>query len=228
MTLKLFYHPLSSFCHKALIALYENDIPFEPVVVNLADAQSSAEMRALWPVAKFPVLRDEARGQTVPEASVIIEYLDRHYAARKLLPSDPDRAWQARLWDRFFDLYIHIQMQKITGDNLRPAEARDPHGVAEAKAMIEKSYAIFDRELGNKTWALGDDYSIVDCAASPALFYANLAVPIDGATRKLAAYYRRLMARPSYARALKEAEPFFNWVPLDTKPTLPEEARRAS
>lgn len=177
MTLKLFYHPLSSFCHKALIALYENDIPFEPVSVNLADEQSSAVMRALWPIAKFPVLRDEARGQTVPEASVIIEYLDQHYAARKLLPSDPDRAWQARLWDRFFDLYIHIQMQKIAGDNLRPAEARDPHGVAEAKAMIEKSYAIFDRELGNKTWALGDDYGLVDCAASPALFYANLAVP---------------------------------------------------
>jgi glutathione S-transferase len=228
MTLKLYYHPLSSFCHKALIALYENGIPFEPVSVNLGDAQSSAEMRALWPVAKFPVLRDEARGQTVPEASVIIEYLDQHYATRKLLPADPDNAIKARAWDRFFDLYIHMPMQSITGDNLRPEDARDPRGVADAKARIGKSYAIFDNELGDRTWALGKDYSLVDCAASPALFYANLTVPIDDTTPRLAAYYRRLMGRPSYARALREAEPFFSWVPLATKPTLPEEARRAS
>lgn len=221
MTLKLYFHPLSSFCHKVLIALYENDIPFEPVSVNLADEQSSAAMRALWPVAKFPVLRDEARGQTVPEASVIIEYLDLHYAARKLLPADPDRVIKARIWDRFFDLYVHTPMQKIAGDNLRPAEVRDPHGVAEAKATIEKSYAIFERELGDRMWALGDDYGLVDCAASPALFYASLAVPFSDATPGLKAYYQRLVKRPSYFRALKEAEPFFHWVPLDVKPTLP-------
>jgi len=221
MTLKLYFHPLSSFCHKALIALYENDIPFEPVSVNLADAQSSAEMRALWPIAKFPVLRDEARGMTVPEATAIIEYLDLHYAARKLLPADPDRAIKARIWDRFFDLYIHLHMQKITGDQLRPAEARDAHGVADAKATIEKSYAIFETEVGAKQWALGDDYSIVDCAASPALFYASLAVPFSDATPRLKAYYQRLVRRPSYLRALKGAEPFFNWFPLGVKPTLP-------
>lgn len=221
MTLRLFYHPLSSFCHKALIALYENDIAFEPVSVDLGDAQSSAEMRALWPVAKFPVLRDAARGMTVPEASVIIEYLDRHYAARKLLPADADRAIAARVWDRFFDLYVHMPMQKIAGDNLRPAEARDPYGVAEAKATIEKSYAIFERELGDRTWAMGDDYGLVDCAASPALFYASLAVPFGDATPKLKAYYQRLVQRPSYLRALKEAAPFFEWVPLDVKPRLP-------
>lgn len=220
MTLKLYFHPLSSFCHKALIALYENGIAFEPVAVDLADAQSSAAMRALWPIAKFPVLRDEARGQTVPEASVIIEYLDLHYATRKLLPADPDRVIKARIWDRFFDLYIHMPMQKIAGDNIRPAEVRDPHGVAEAKATIEKSYAIFERELGDRMWALGDDYGLVDCAASPALFYASLAVPFGDATPRLKAYYQRLVKRPSYWRALTEAEPFFHWVPLPTKPTL--------
>ena len=222
MTLKLYFHPLSSFCHKALIALYEHGVAFEPVSVNLGDAQSSAEMRALWPVAKFPLLRDEARGRTIPEASVIIEYLDLHYAgAHKLVPQDPDRAIKARIWDRFFDLYIHTPMQKIVGDNIRPAEVRDPHGVAEAKATIGKSYAIFEQELGDKTWALGDDYGLVDCAASPALFYASLIVPITDATPKLQAYYQRLVKRPSYLRALTEAEPFFNWVPLDVKPHLP-------
>ncbi|MFA6265929.1 MAG: glutathione S-transferase family protein [Pseudolabrys sp.] len=124
-------------------------------------------------------------------------------------------------WDRFFDLYIHSQLQKIVGDQLRPTEARDAFGVDEAKATIRKSYGIFDATLGDKTWALGDDYSLVDCAAAPALFYTNCAVPIDEATPNLAAYYRRLMARPSYARALKEAEPFFSWVPLETKPCFP-------
>lgn len=173
------------------------------------------------------MLRDETRRQTVPEASVIIEYLDQHYAARKLLPADSDGVIKARVWDRFFDFYIHMPMQQITADSLRPADARDGHGVNEAKAAIKKSYAIFDKELGNRTWALGDDYGLVDCAASPALFYASLIVPIDDATPKLKAYYRRLLARPSYARVLREAEPFFSWVPLATKPTLPDEARLA-
>lgn len=221
MPLKLYFHPLSSYCHKALIALYENDVPFEPVVVDFNDEESSAEMCALWPVAKFPVLRDEERGQTVAEATVIIEYIDLHYARTRLLPTGADAAWQARMWDRFFDLYIHDRLQKITGDQLRPADQRDAFGVNEAKAMIRKSYGILESTLGADNWAMGSHFSIVDCAASPALFYSNCAVPIDGAAPKLAAYYRRLMNRPSYARVLKDAEPFFSWVPLDTKPRLP-------
>ena len=221
MTLKLYYHPLSSYCHKALIALYENDIPFEPIVVNLADEQSSAEMKALWPVGKFPVLKDEKRGHAIAESSVIIDYLDAHYARKRLIPMDPDAAWQARMWDRFFDLYVMEKQGKLVEDNLRPAEARDPHGVAKAKDVIEKSYAILENKLGDNTWAIGDEYSLADCAASPALFYAGLAVPITDATPKLKAYYERLVRRPSYLRALKEAEPFFHWVPMDVKPRLP-------
>ncbi len=222
MTLKLYYHPLSSYCHKALIALYENDIPFEPVVVNLMDPASSAEMRALWPVGKFPVLKDEARGHAIAESSVIIDYLDTHYARKRLIPADADGAWQARMWDRFFDLYVMEKQGKLVEDNLRPAEARDPHGVARAKEAIQKSYAIVEGKLGaGDTWALGEDYSLADCAASPALFYASLAVPITDKTPKLKAYYERLVRRPSYLRALKEAEPFFDWVPMEMKPRLP-------
>jgi glutathione S-transferase len=228
MTLKFYYHPLSSYCHKALIALYEHDMTFEPVVVNFGDEAAAAALHALWPVGKFPVLRDEERGQTVAEATVIIDYLESFHAPRRLVPAAPDAAWQARMWDRFFDLYIHDHIQKIVGDRLRPEGSGDAHGVAEAKAKLAKSYAIFDATLGGKTWALGDDYSLVDCAASPALFYASLAVPFSDTTPNLKAYYQRLVKRPSYARALKEAEPFFSWVPLDTKPTLPEEARGAS
>ncbi|HWK98221.1 MAG TPA: glutathione S-transferase family protein [Pseudolabrys sp.] len=221
MTLKLYYHPLSSYCHKALIALYENDIPFEPVVVNLMDPVSSAEMRALWPVGKFPVLKDEARGHAIAESSVIIDYLDTHYARNRLIPADADAAWQARMWDRFFDLYVMEKQGKLVEDNLRPAEARDPHGVAKAMEAIEKSYAIVEGKLGDGAWALGDDYTLADCAASPSLFYASLAVPITDTTPKLKAYYERLVRRPSYLRALKEAEPFFDWVPMDVKPRMP-------
>ena len=225
MSLKLYYHPLSSFCHKALIALYENAIPFEPVLVDLGDEKSSAALRSLWPIGKFPVLRDEARRHTVAEATVIVEYLDAFYpGARRLVPADPQLAWQARLWDRFYDLYVHMQMQKIVGDRLRPADARDPFGVEQAKAMVRKCYTMIDEMMAGRTWAMGDDYGLVDCAASPPLFYANCVMPIDGATRNLSAYFDRLMARPSYARALKEAEPYFNLFPMDEKPRLPMES----
>jgi len=224
VSLKLYYHPLSSFCQKALIALYENGISFEPVVVDLGDEKSSAEMRAFWPVGKFPMLRDEARGHTIAEATVIIEYLDVYYAgARKMLPADADRAWQARMWDRFYDLYVHVQMQKIVGDCLRPADARDAFGVEQAKAMIQNSYAMIEQQMAGKAWAMGDDYGLVDCAASPALFFANCVVPIEGTAPNLAAYYRRLLGRPSYARALRGAEPYFNLFPLDPKPQIPTE-----
>ncbi len=222
MTLKLYYHPLSSYCHKALIALYEGGIDFKPVAVNLADEQSSAALRALWPIAKFPVLRDDARGQTVAEATVIIEYLDRHYGT-KLVPNGPDQAWQARLWDRFYDLHLHTQMQKFSDDALRPAGAKDPLGVERARTAMTTCYAMADREMAGKTWAMGEAFPLVDSAAAPALFYSDYALPIDPALRNLRAYRGRLLARPSYARALKEAEPYFHYFPLDTKPTLPKD-----
>src|SRR5438477_5028711 len=135
MSLKLYYHPLSSFCHKVLIALYEAGIAFEPIFVDLGDEKSSASFRALWPIVKFPLLRDEARNCTVPESTVIITYLDTHYAGgTRLLPADMDQAWQVQMWDRFYDHYVHHPMQKVVGDNLRPADKRDPFGVAQENA----------------------------------------------------------------------------------------------
>lgn len=219
MSLKLYYHPLSSFCHKALIVLYENGTPFEPVFVDLPDEQSSAALRALWPLAKLPVLRDEARDRTIAEATVIVEYLDAFYpGSAKFIPADPDLAWQARMWDRFYDLYVDVQLQKIVVDRLRPADARDPFGVEQAKATIKTAYGMIERSMAGKTWAMGDAYGLADCAAAPALFYANTALPFDAEQRNLKAYFDRLMARPSYARALKEAEPYFNLFPMETKP----------
>ena len=222
MSLKLYYHPLSSFCHKALIALYEGGVPFEPVMVDLSNAESSAPLRALWPVAKFPVLRDEARDQTVAEATIIIEYLDSHYGT-KFIPAAGDHAWQARMWDRFYDLHLHTQMQKVVGDHLRPAGAKDPFGVEQARTLMLTCYDMIEREMAGKTCAIGDQFGLVDCAAAPALFYADYALPIDPAYRNLRAYRARLLARPAYARALKEAEPFFKYFPMDNKPSLEKE-----
>lgn len=219
MSLKLYFHPLSSFCHKALIALYEGDIPFEPIFVDLGDEKSSATLRSLWPIAKFPVLRDEARSRTIAEATVIIEYLDAFYpGATKFVPADAELAWQTRMWDRFYDLYVQVPLQKIVGDRLRPTGASDPFGVEQAKATLQCAYGMIDRGMAGKTWAIGEAYSLVDCAASPALFYANTAMPFDPAQRNLQAYFDRLMSRPSYARALKEAEPYFALFPMEKKP----------
>jgi glutathione S-transferase len=226
MSLTLYYHPLASFCWKALIALYENGTAFEPVVVDLADEASRAAFAAVWPLAKFPVLRDQARGCTVAEATVVIEYLDAFYPGRtRFLPADGDGGWQTRMWDRFYDHYIHEPMQKIVTDRIRPAGAGDPHGVAEAEARIREAYEMADREIGSKTWATGDDFSLVDCAAAPALFYADTILPFDGAHSHLPAYLDRLMERPSFARVLREAEPYFPMFPMDKKPEIGSKRR---
>jgi glutathione S-transferase len=213
MALTLHYHPLSSFCFKVLVALYENDTPFTPHLVNLGDPSERAALLKLWPIGKFPVLSDDARQVRVPESSIIIEYLDRHYPGRtRFLPADPDLALQTRLRDRFLDLYVHLPMQKIIGDRLRPSEARDPHGVKEARAQLRTSYAIIDQQMSASDWAMGSEFSLADCSASPCLFYAERVEPF-GEFKNVATYLDRLKARPSFARVLKEAEPYFHLFP---------------
>ena len=214
MSLELYFHPLASFCQKALIAFYENDTPFEPHIVDLGDATSSAEFKKIWPIGKFPVLRDAAKNRTIPESSIIIEYLDLHYPGRtRLVSADVELAWQTRLRDRFYDLYVHEPMQKVVGDRLRPAGSKDPHGVTQARALLATAYGMIEQEMGSKTWAMGDAFSMADCAAAPALFYANLVMPFGDTHKNVAAYFARLMERPSFARAVEEAKPYFALVP---------------
>ena len=214
MSLKLYMHPLSSYCHKALIALYENDTPFEPVIVDLSDGTSREAFKKVWPLAKFPVLRDETRGHTVPESTIIIEYLTQYYPGpTELIPKDPELAWQTRLHDRFFDNYLHTPMQRIVGDRLRPEGAKDPHGIDQARAEISRAYDMIDQMIRGKTWIMGDQFTMADCAAAPALYYANRLIPAERHNKETANYLVRLMARPSYARALKEAEPYFHMLP---------------
>lgn len=214
MSLTLHFHPLSSFCMKVLIALYENDTPFTPHIVDLFDDGAAADLRKLWPVGKFPVLRDDARGRTIPETSIIIEYLDRHYPGKtRFIPADADAALQTRLQDRFFDLYVNVPMQKIVTDALRPEGKNDPHGVAEARSMLRTSLDMIEQEAAGKSWIMGDDFTMADCAAAPALFYADKVMPLRDNHRTTRGYLERLMQRPSYARALKEAEPYFKLFP---------------
>jgi glutathione S-transferase len=214
MALKLYFHPLSSYSQKALIALYENGTPFEPLMLERANEKRGNEFKALWPIGKFPVLVDEARKRTVPESSIIIEYVQQHYpGTTRLVPDDPERARDVRFKDRFFDLYVHAPMQKIVGDKLRPANARDAHGVAEAKAQIGTALGIVDREMAEKTWAMGDEFTLADCAAGPPLFYIDKMTPLAGSYQNVAAYLARLKRRPSYARALEEAQPYLSLFP---------------
>jgi glutathione S-transferase len=207
-SLELYFHPLSSFCQKVLVALYENDTPFEGRIVDLGDPQASAEFKKIWPIGKFPVLRDPAKDRTIPESTIIIEYLAAHYPGRtELVPRNADLAWQTRLSDRFYDLCVNVPMQKIVADRLRPAGKTDPYGVDQAREQLRTAYGLIEHEMRARTWAMGDAFSMADCAAAPALYYAHLVTPL-GAYANAVAYLERLMKRPSFARAVEEAEPY--------------------
>jgi glutathione S-transferase len=214
MSLTLHYHPLSSFCHKALIALYENGTQFTPHHVDLGDEASRAEFLKIWPIGKFPVLHDSVGDRTIPESSIIIEYLDQKYPGRtRFIPTDPDLARQMRMRDRFYDLYIQVPMQKIVGDRIRPAGQRDSFGVEQAKSQLKTALDMVEQDMADKQWAMGDAFTMADCAAAPALFYANKVLPFGDTHKKASAYHSRLMERPSYARTLKEAQPYFSMFP---------------
>lgn len=211
MTLEFFAHPFSSYCQKALIAFYENDVPF--TYRMLEDPGVGDEFAALWPMKRFPILRDD--GRVVLEASVIIEYLQVHHAGPvRLIPDDPDLALEARMLDRVFDNYVMTPQGKFVYDSLRPADQRDPLGVDEARQMLETSYAWLDQRMQDRTWAIGETFTLADCAAAPSLFYADWTYPIPEACAALKAYRQRLLQRPSFARAVNEARPFRHYFPL--------------
>jgi glutathione S-transferase len=220
MALTLYFHPLSSFCHKALVALYENDVAFTPVVVDFSDKASGDEFKAMWPVGKFPVLKDDER--IVPESTSIIEYLALHHpGGTNLIPDDAGPALTVREWDRFYDLHVHVPVQKVITDRIRPAGKNDSFGVEQSRALLETALALAEKQIAGKTWITGEDFTMADCAAAPGLFYCDFAVaPLAGRYDKLAAYLERLKQRPSYARALKEAEPFMKWVPQERPATV--------
>jgi glutathione S-transferase len=213
MTLQLFAHPFSSYCQKALIAFYENDIAFTFRMLAPDEPANGEAFARLWPIKRFPMLVDGDR--TILEASIIIEYLQvRHPGPATLIPADPDAAIEVRMLDRFFDNYVMTPQGKCVFDALRAPEARDAQGVAEARAMLETAYAWLDERMARRTWAAGEAFSLADCAAAPALFYADWTHEIPARLANLKAYRARLLARPSFARAVDEARPFRPFFPL--------------
>ena len=211
MSLKLYAHPFSSYCQKVLTALYENGTAFDYRMME--DAGAADELAALWPLKKFPVLVDD--GRTLIETSVIIEHLDVfHPGARRLVPQDARAALEVRTMDRVFDNYIMTPMQRLVGNALRPEADRDAYGVAEARRALDTAYGWLDGVLDGRSWAAGEDFSLADCAAAPSLFYADWAHPITDDLANLKAYRSRLLARPSFARAVDEARPYRAYFPL--------------
>ncbi|HUQ07460.1 MAG TPA: glutathione S-transferase family protein [Kofleriaceae bacterium] len=197
--LELYLHPLASYCWKVLLALYETELPFTPRIIDLADPAQRDELTALWPMTRFPVLRDHARGEVVAESSIIIEYLARHHPqAAYLVPDDLD----VRARDRFCDLYVQEPMGRIVRDLLAPG---DPTKVAADQELLRTAYRVI------ASWPERADFTLADCAAAPALFYASYLVPIE--EPRVRAYVERLVARPSMIRVRREAEPYWHRFP---------------
>ncbi len=211
MALQVYLHPLSSYCQKAKTAFYEKGIDFETRLLDGTEPVASA-FAALWPIGKFPVLADGDR--LVFEATGIIEYLEALYPqARRLIPEAPAKAAEARMWDRFFDNYIGYPQQRIVYAALG-REPDDGEDCAKWKAAFDTAYAVLDRHMAGREWAAGDGFSLADCAAAPALLYADWTYAIPRRFQNVCAYRDRLLARPSYARALDEARPYRHLFPL--------------
>ena len=208
MALIFYGHSFSSYCQKALIALYERALPFHYRELSPDCPGNGAAFAALWPIGRFPVLVADD-GRVLPEASIIVEHVDALAPGDvPLIPVDPAAALPVRLLDRLFDNYVMNPMQILVGDHLRPADARDPFGCGRARDMLDRAYDWLEAELTDRAWAAGDAFTLADCAAAPALFYADRVHPIGAVRPVLTAYRARLNARPSFARCIEEARPF--------------------
>lgn len=223
MSLTLFYHPLSSYCQKVLIALYETGVPFQAQVIDLGSETDRACLGAHWPLCKFPVIHDVVRGRSLPESSTIIEYLDNCVAGgRRMVPTTWESAIEVRLWDRIFDNYVQTPMQRIVADKLRQSNA----DMSEYRSLLEVTYRAIDNQVSPRTWIASDEFSMADCAAAPALFYANTVLALPPGLGHLCGYFERLMARSSVKRAIEEARPYFHFYPFAE--AIPERFKASS
>jgi glutathione S-transferase len=211
MSLTLYAHPFSSYSQKVLIALYENDTPF--TYKNLEDAEANKERIALWPLNRFPVLVDG--GRTVAESTIIIEHLALYYPGPvSLVPEHPKAALEVRFLDRFFDNYVMGEMQKPVFESLRKDAGRKDEAMAEARRLLDIAYGWLEERLKDHAWAVGEAFTLADCAAAPSLFYADWVHQVGDAYPNVRAYRARLLQRPSFARAVEEARPYRHYFPL--------------
>ena len=211
MALTLYSHPFSSYCQKVLIALWENEISF--TYRHLEEPGVADERAKLWPIGRFPVLVDD--GQMTAESSIIIEYLGIRYPSpNPLLPDDPLAALEVRFMDRFFDNYVMSAMQQPVLEALRTQDARKDEAMAQAQNALDTAYAWLEDRLTGQAWAVGERFTMADCAAAPSLFYADWVHQIGPSFPRLREYRSRLLARPSVARAVEEARPYRSYFPL--------------
>ncbi|KCZ90035.1 glutathione S-transferase family protein [Hyphomonas johnsonii] len=210
MTLTLYYHPFSSYCQKAVTALYEKGLAFEGKLIDGSEPVMS-EFKALWPVGKMPLLVDD--GRTVFEATAIVEYLDARFPeTARMIPADPLVAVDVRMWERFFDNYIAYPQFRLLAPRIGQ-EVDD--GGEKWRAKADTALAVLDAHMDGREWAAGDAFSLADCAAAPHLLYIDWTYGIPDHFRNVWAYRDRLLARPSYARALDEARPYRAGVPMN-------------
>ncbi|MDY6924536.1 MAG: glutathione S-transferase family protein [Pseudomonadota bacterium] len=207
----LWSHPYSAYGQKALVALYELDLPFESRLVDAGDAAGMVAFRAVSPFGKMPVLVDG--DSRLIESTVVIEYLDQRAGGGRLIPAAPEAALEARLIDRIVDTYVGGPMNRIIPRKFRPAGNADPYGDAEDAAILAGAWDWLEDRLGDgRTWSAGESFTVADCAAAPILTYARRLVPF-GDRPRLRALHARLTARPSFRRALEDAAPFGDLMP---------------
>ena len=203
----------SSWSLRAWLVLRHFSVPFDEDMVLLNGEGWKETLRRKSPTGQVPVLVDGPA--VVPETIAIIEYLNDRYPGRPaLVAADREIAREIRLWDRFFDLYMHAPMQKIVADRLQPHDARDETGVQEARATLDTAYAMLDRRMSGRVFVAGEAFSMADCAAMPPLFYLAAIHPYHRAFPALGAYFERLASRPAAARVIREAQPWFRYFPF--------------
>ncbi|NJC40319.1 glutathione S-transferase [Brevundimonas alba] len=213
MLLVLWSHPYSAYGQKASVALYELGLPFEQKLVDARDQALMADFRAISPFAKMPALVDAGAGRTIYESSIVIEYLDRLAGGGQLIPADPDAALEARWIDRVVDSYVGWPMNRIISGKFRPEGQHDAYGSEQDAQQIATAWDTLEDRLGDgRTWGAGESFTLADCAAAPILTYARRLVPF-GDRPLLKAWHGRLMARPSFRRALEDAAPFGDLMP---------------
>ena len=208
MSLILYGHPFSSYTWKALIPLWVNDTPFEFRSVE----QHGPEFAALSPFGQFPLLVDE--GRVVAESSIIIEHLDRHHPGANRWIPEGDEGLRVRFLDRVFDQRVMDKATVAVGNAIRPEDNRDPFGVEQALGQLRRAYDWLEGQLGDEGWAAGAQFTLADCAAAPALFYADWVDRIGPERPRLFAYRARLLAHPVVSRAIEGARPFRHYFPL--------------
>jgi glutathione S-transferase len=194
-----------------LIPLYADGTEFEFRQVP-ENPETYAELKRIWPFGKFPVLVDD--GQVIPETTCIIEHLQAHHPTDNVWIPDGELGRRVRFLDRFFDLYVQGNMQPSVNHALRPEGKGDAYGAELGLKNLRIAYDWLEANLPADGWAAGDTFTLADCAAAPALFYADWVDEIGDGRPKLKAYRARLLAHPVVSRVVEEARPYRPYFPL--------------